>query len=153
MLAFVFCVAHKKGVEKNCCIVLNQSRQSLQKESAFKMHSKRKAVWIALVASLPSHCLVFVDMSLWLVYLYLSKIFQYVQMWFLCIASFVYFSASRCPQIPKKFVATKLQYDQKIISLSVVQENKIGERKSTKEELFVVQPVHQLNAIQVLLGP
>lgn len=74
-------------------------------------------------------------------------------MWFLCIASFVYFSASRCPQIPKKFVATKLQYDQKIISLSVVQENKIGERKSTKEELFVVQPVHQLNAIQVLLGP
>ncbi|WMV32958.1 hypothetical protein MTR67_026343 [Solanum verrucosum] len=42
MLAFVFCVAHKEGVKTICCIVLNQSREILRKESAFKMHSKRK---------------------------------------------------------------------------------------------------------------
>lgn len=37
---------------------------SLRKESALKMYSKRKAVWIALVTSLPSHSLVCVDLSL-----------------------------------------------------------------------------------------
>ena len=50
---------------------------SFWKESAFKMHSKRKVVWIALVTSLSCHCLVIVLY----VYMYLSKIFQYVQMW------------------------------------------------------------------------
>ncbi|XP_049410423.1 uncharacterized protein LOC125873559 [Solanum stenotomum] len=45
----------------------------------------------------------------------------------------------------KHLVQTKLQYDQKIKLESL--------GKSMKEELFIAQPVHQLNAIQLLLGP
>ena len=48
-------------------------------------------------------------------------------MWFSCIVNFVYFSASNCTQIQKTLGATKLQYYHKIIRLSVVEENKIGE--------------------------
>ncbi|XP_049408920.1 uncharacterized protein LOC125872246 [Solanum stenotomum] len=45
----------------------------------------------------------------------------------------------------KHLVQTKLQYDQKI-KLEIL-------GKGTKEELSVAQPVHQLNAIQLHLGP
>ncbi|XP_049410421.1 uncharacterized protein LOC125873556 [Solanum stenotomum] len=45
----------------------------------------------------------------------------------------------------KHLVQTKLQYDQKIKLESL--------GKNMKEELFIAQPVHQLNAIQLLLGP
>ncbi|KAH0658582.1 hypothetical protein KY289_027330 [Solanum tuberosum] len=45
----------------------------------------------------------------------------------------------------KHLVQTNLQYDQKIKLESL--------GKSMKEELFIAQPVHQLNVIQLLLGP
>ncbi|KAK4365935.1 hypothetical protein RND71_013815 [Anisodus tanguticus] len=57
VLAFVFYVAYKKGVENSSCIFLrftsyqnnrSDSHISLRVESALKMYSIRKAVWIAL---------------------------------------------------------------------------------------------------------
>ena len=169
MLSFAFCVAHKKVLQRNCCIILNRYMQrhsanwlmvffflwcylffssfevysykndqfdnliSFWKESTFKMHSKRKVVWIALVTSLSCHCLVIVLY----VYMYLSKIFQYVQMWLYrwkyCLFNgkniyiYVYFRTSHCPQMPKTLVATKLQYDKNIRLESLV--------KSKKEEI------------------
>lgn len=43
----------KKWVEMSCFILLNQLRKSLQKESAFKINSERKVVWITLI--MPPH--------------------------------------------------------------------------------------------------